>query len=217
MLRVGDAGPVGVAEPVLEEPWHLSYPFVFAHNGQIWMVPESGDNKSVTLYRADPFPHRWVRETTLLEGVEASDATLMQHNGRFWMFAATRDGAGSWSDTLSIFSADDLHGPWVASPLNPVLVDAAAARPAGAMMMRHNKLWRPIQDCRTGYGKGIGLAEVLRLDEHGFEQRIVANLQGGPDGPWQRLHTLNRAGRLECVDGSAYSQWGASVGRYLEP
>src|SRR5206468_5695682 len=100
-------GPCGPARPVLQEPWHLSYPFVFACDGQIWMIPESSAHGTVALYRADPFPRRWVHEATLLTGIEASDATVIRHHDRYWMFATTRDGAGSCSDTLSLFHAAD--------------------------------------------------------------------------------------------------------------
>ena len=209
-------GPSGPARPVLEEPWHLSYPFVFAHAGQVWMIPESVGNRSITLYRADPFPDRWVREETLVSDIEASDATLIHHGGCFWMLAATRDGAGSWSDTLSIFSAPDIRGPWQGHPLNPVLVDQGTARPAGAMVVRDGKLWRPVQDCTSGYGTGIGLAEVVRLDHERFEQSIHAVLRAEPNWPGRRFHTLNRVGQLECIDGSAYSPRNRLLARRLE-
>ena len=114
-----ESGPSGPARPVLEEPWHLSYPFLIAHDGEIWMIPESSASRSLTLYRADPFPSRWVPEAVLLSDIEASDATVIQHNGTFWMFAATRDGRGSWSDTLSIFHARDLRGPWKPTKATP--------------------------------------------------------------------------------------------------
>jgi hypothetical protein len=211
-----ERGPAGPAQPVLEEPWHLSYPFLLAHGGQIWMIPESSAAHTVNLYRADPFPHRWVREATLLSGIEASDATVIRHGGRFWMFAATRDGAGSWSDTLSIFSASDLHGAWHPHPLNPVLVDRASARPAGAMLVRNGRLYRPVQDCTHGYGTGIGLAEVVHLDHDGFEQKVHTVLRPDPQWPGRRLHTLNRAGWLECIDGSAYSPRSRLAARALE-
>jgi hypothetical protein len=205
VLPFDERGPTVPAQPVLQEPWHLSYPFVFEHAGQIWMVPESSTNRSVILYRADPFPHRWVKEAVLLTDIEASDATIVHHGGAFWMFAATRDGAGSWSDTLSLFSASDLRGPWTPHPGNPVLVDQASARPAGAMVVRDGRLWRPVQDCTFGYGTGIGLAEVTRLDHEGFEQNVHTVLRADPKWPGRRFHTLNRAGRLECIDGAAHS------------
>src|SRR5262245_3814107 len=136
------------------------------------MIPESSASRTVTLYRADPFPYCWKREDILIADVQASDATLVQTDGRFWMFAATRDDAGSWSDTLSIFFAPRLLGPWQPHRANPLLVDRAAARPAGGMVFRDGQLWRPVQDCSGGYGTGIGLAEVTRLTTDVFEQKM---------------------------------------------
>jgi hypothetical protein len=216
VVRFGQHGPIGPAEPVLEEPWHLSYPFVFEHAGQVWMIPESSSNRSIALYRARNFPHGWVKEATLVSDVEASDATLVRHDGLFWMLAATRDGLGSWSDTLSLFSAPALHGPWRPHAGNPVLIDQAAARPAGAIVTRHGRLWRPVQDCTAGYGTGIGLAEITRLDHDGFAQRLHGVLRADPSWPGRRLHTLNRAGRLECIDGAAYSPRSPQLARRLE-
>ena len=209
-------GPSGPAEPVLEEPWHLSYPFVFAHAGEVWMIPESSASRTVTLYRAQKFPYLWQREDILIADVQASDATLVQTDGRFWMFAATRDDAGSWSDTLSIFFAPQLQGPWRPHRANPVLVDQAAARPAGAMIFRDGQLWRPVQDCTEGYGTGIGLAEVTRLTPDVFEQRTHTVLRTEPGWPGRRLHTLNRAGSLECIDGAAYAPRSRFLARRLE-
>ena len=75
------------------------------------MIPESSANRRVSLYRADPFPQRWVKEADLLTGIEASDATIVRHGGRYWMFAAVRDGGGAYSDVLCLFSAPRLVGP----------------------------------------------------------------------------------------------------------
>src|SRR5262249_15349697 len=103
------------------------------------------------------------------------------------------------------WSAPDLLGPWTAHRRNPVLVDVATARPAGHVIRRDGKLIRPFQDCRNGYGTALGLAEITRLDDDAFEQRVETLLHPGPLWPRRRLHTLNRAGRLECIDGSAWS------------
>src|SRR5262249_34152275 len=55
-VAFGPNGPLGQPKPVLELPYHLSYPFVFERDGQMWMVPESGANRSVDLYRATAYP-----------------------------------------------------------------------------------------------------------------------------------------------------------------
>lgn len=203
--EVDVSGATGPVRRVLEEPWHLSYPFLFEDGGDIFMLPESSANRSLELYRADAFPHRWTRVATLMTGVELSDATLVRHGGRLWMFAAMRDGQGSPSDTLSLFSAPRLTAPWTAHGANPLIIDQRGARPAGGFFTRSGRLWRPVQDCANGYGTGIGLAEILRLDDGGFEQRIHTVLRPPAEWPGRRLHTLSRYGQLECIDGSAHS------------
>jgi hypothetical protein len=196
-------GPVGAPRPVLDTGSHLSYPFVFAHDDAMWMVPESSAAGTIDLYRAVSYPDRWVKEATLVSGIEASDSTLFQHGGRWWMLATVRDEGGAFSDALHGWSAPDIRGPWQPHEKNPLLVDIGAARPAGRVVRRGDRLIRPFQDCRAGYGAALGLAEITRLDEDGFAQRVEVILRPGPLWPGRRLHTLNRAGRLECIDGSA--------------
>jgi hypothetical protein len=190
---------------VLSSGVHLSYPFVFEDGGDMWMVPESSGARTIDLYRATSFPDGWRIERTLVSGVEASDATLFKNAGRWWMMATVRDGEGSCSDALHIWSASSLCGPWIPHRRNPVLIDISAARPAGRVVLRDDRLIRPVQDCRDGYGAALALAEITRLDNDCFEQSIITTLKPGNAWPGRRLHTLNRAGRLECIDGSAIS------------
>ena len=209
-VRFGPDGPLGTPRPVLEEPHHLSYPFVFRHDGQIWMVPESCAAGTVDLYRATAFPGGWVKETTLLSGIAASDATLFQREGRWWMMATVRHapaaaalGHGSYSDALHLWSAPALTGPWRPHARNPVLIDIASARPAGHVVARGGGLIRPVQDCRTGYGAALALARIDRLDDDGYAQTVETVLEAGPLWRGSRLHTLNAAGGFEFIDGSA--------------
>jgi len=197
-----EAGRPGPAVPVLEEPWHLSYPSLIKRDGQIFMIPESWTCREIVLYRAAEFPWRWERHAVLVEGVEASDATVVEHDGRLYMFAVVRDGVGGYSDTLAIWSAPDLFGPWQPHPQNPVLIDDRSARPAGNFVRRNGALFRPIQDCRRAYGAALSFMKVTRLDREGFAQEREGTISGGrPAWPGTRLHTLNYNGRLEAIDG----------------
>ena len=195
-------GPLGTPRPVLDIGTHLSYPFVFARDDAVFMIPETVATNTLDLYRAVSFPDRWEKEATLLPGIQASDATLFEHDGRWWMLACVRD-EGAFSDALHVWSAPDFRGPWQPHRRNPVLIDIASARPAGRVVSRDGALIRPFQDCRDGYGAALGLARITRLDDDVFEQQVETILRPGPLWPGRRLHTLNRAGRLECIDGSA--------------
>src|SRR5262249_29703369 len=124
-----EAGPVGTPHPVLETGCHLSYPFVFEHRGEMWMVPESSAHETIDLYRAISFPDRWIKEATLVTGIVASDPTLFEHAGRWWMLATVRDDGGAYSDALYIWSAPEVAGPWEPHRRNPLLVHIASPRP----------------------------------------------------------------------------------------
>lgn len=197
----GPDGRPGEPRPVLERPYHLSYPHVFAHAGQIWMIPETTAARRVELYRADPFPHRWVHAAVLLHDVVAADATLVREDGRWWMFAATAERQSSDWDALSLFHAPGLFGPWTQHPANPVLVDVTASRPGGAFYRRNGRLYRPAQDCSTGYGGALALCAVDRLDPEGYAQTRRALVRPGPGWPGRGLHTVNWSAGIEVVDG----------------
>ncbi len=201
-VRFEAGGPRGRPEPVLELETHLSYPFVFEADGQVWMIPESHASGTIDLYRATDFPRGWVHEAVLVDGVVASDATLLRHGGRWWLFATVRAGGGSYSDTLNLWHAPHFRGPWTPHRCNPVLIDVGSARAAGPVVARDGALIRPVQDCRGGYGAALGLARILRLDEGGYVQRVETRLGPGAAWPGSRLHMLSAAGGFEFIDGS---------------
>jgi len=203
VVEFGPRGPIGEATTIIEEPWHLSYPFLIEVEGELWMIPESSMSGRVPLYRCLDFPYRWERREPLLEGIEAADATVFAHQGRYYMTSVVREGIGGYSDTLAIHHAPSLFGPWRAHAMNPILIDSGAARPAGRVVERAGALWRPVQDCRKGYGRALRFARIDRLDPDHFEQTLAAPIESGPLWPGGRLHTVNRAGRLETIDGVA--------------
>ena len=91
VISVSEAGPDGEWSPprrVLEPDHHLSYPFVFEHEGTIYMLPETGEAARIELHRAVEFPHGWRLERVLLDGLTAVDATLHIEDGLLWLFAS---------------------------------------------------------------------------------------------------------------------------------
>lgn len=156
---------------VLREPFHLSYPFVFAADGEHWMVPESYVTGEVRLYRATAFPTRWTRETNLLSGAPFKDATPFRHGGHWWLLVET---SNHQHDQLRLFRADELRGPWTEHPASPVVsADAAFARPAGRPFVEQGRLYRLAQDCGSRYGRGVHAAEIVELTPTAYRERRV--------------------------------------------
>jgi hypothetical protein len=202
VIRIDKDGSHGEATKVLERPYHLSYPFVFEHGGDLYMVPESMANHAVELYRCTEFPNRWEFVRNLLQDVWAVDSTLLFHAGKWWLFANLLENkGGSASEELFVFYTDCfLTGTWTSHPMNPVVSDVATARPAGPIQERDGKLYRPSQDCSVRYGYAIRINEIATLSTEEYAEREVDTIK--PD--WGKnvlgTHTLAYAAGLTVVD-----------------
>ncbi len=195
-------GTTGTPFEVVRRPYHLSYPFLFEHEGAMYMIPETKGNRTIELYRATCFPAGWNLEAVLLRDIYAVDATIQKIGGKFWMFAGISNGRYSNCDELGIFFADALTGPWTPHPANPVISDVRSARPAGALFYEDGRLIRPSQDCAKAYGYALVFSEVLTLSETEYEERPIARL----DPTWVKgnlgTHTYSRTEQFEVIDGN---------------
>lgn len=66
-----------VPRVVLREDYHLSFPTVFAWEDGIYMIPESGANHSLNLYRCRSFPDEWELAAQFDVGRELCDFILL--------------------------------------------------------------------------------------------------------------------------------------------
>ncbi len=195
-----------VPQVALARDFHLSYPFTFALDGQLFMVPETAAKRTVELYRAEEFPSRWTFEATLLMDVAGVDATIVTHAGKLWLFVNVKEHGAHYSDELCIFFADSLTGPWMSHWLNPVLSDVRSARPAGRIFERDGVLIRPGQDSSRGYGRAVVLNRIDVLSEDDYREIPIARI----DRSWSKenvgTHTYNFDGDYEVVDGRRWER-----------
>jgi hypothetical protein len=178
---------------------HLSFPDVFHHEGDLFMIPESVSDGTVTLYRARRFPDEWVPEKVLFRG-NAADTASWRESDRFYFFTTLHDRDDRGIKTL-LFVADSLTGEWRLHSANPVSSDARHARGAGAIFRRHGRLFRPSQNCGPAYGHGLNLEEIVTLSEDRYEERTWCAVDPSAlPFPAVGVHTYNRCGALEAID-----------------
>lgn len=177
----------------------LAHPFVFAHGGDLWMLPEQPDADGLDLYRCTDFPEGWQRESRLIDA-RLHDATLFAQGGLLWIAAASEAFQSSAWDGLALYWATDLKGPWHPHPLNPVVVDAHAARPAGALWQADGALYRPAQDCAHGFGSALSIRRVVALTPETFAEDAVGSIAFQPSLRLAGPHAISRCGGLEVVD-----------------
>jgi hypothetical protein len=190
---------------VLREPFHLSYPHVFRHEGNFYIIPESREDQSVRLYRAINFPWEWRLEHTLLKG-DFADATIFRHNGLWWLYVL------EGMENLRLFHAPALQSQWLEHIKSPLIVsNLKISRPGGRILVMGEKIFRFAQDGVPLYGNCLHAMEVTQIDKAGYEESEVnespilkANRRG-----WNAvgmhhadIHQLPGSGWIACVDGA---------------
>ena len=199
-IEVFEHAEPGPATLVLQRPYHLSYPFVFAWNGSLYLLPETAANKTVELYECEAFPDRWRPHSVLLRGLSAFDATLWQASDRWWMFVNVAEPGADAHDELHLYWAATPLGPWTAHLRNPVVSDVRCARGAGPLFVQDGVLHRPSQDCSIAYGHSVCINRVEVLNEDVYRETMVDRLLPGWRPDVERVHTLAGSARLTVVD-----------------
>jgi hypothetical protein len=188
---------------VLEKPFHLSYPCVFRHRNNWYMVPETAANKTVELYRAADFPVKWEWVMNLWEDDELIDVTLHHDGQKWWMFACrSLHPAVSTNDQLFLYYSDDLFSKsWTPHPQNPIATHAENCRPAGRLFFQDGKLCRPAQNnASKQYGYGLVINEVLELNEYRYAEKPLVSYKPEQMG-LKACHHIDFNGTLMVIDG----------------
>ena len=189
---------------VLDEPFHLSYPYVFEYEGEYYLIPESCNSYSIRLYKAIDFPTQWSFCGILLSG-RFFDSSIFYHNGLWWLFTTDRN------DVLRLFYADKLIGSFTEHPKSPLIIgNEHIARPGGRVITFESRILRFAQDDYLTYGNRLRAFEVTTLTTVNYEEKEVTDmfpLQATGNG-WNALgmhnvdpHQISENKWIACVDG----------------
>ncbi len=198
------------ASPLLDVGSHQSYPFLFEQDDRLCLLPESRAAGALVLYAAQGIDGPWRPAATLDVPGGVADATLLHHADRWWLFAIYPDRLNP-ATQLGLWFADRPEGPWQEHPLSPVLTDVRSARPGGPCFIADGQLYRPAQDCSTGYGDRLAIKRITALTTERYAEELVRIVRPDPDGAFAfGLHTLTGVGAVTLIDGKRrVHDWGA--------
>lgn len=203
-----DGGNWAYQQIVLSESFHLSYPYVFEWKGDYYMIPESHEAEAVRLYKASRFPSEWTFIATLLQGPYFADSSILRHEDRWWLFV---DASPTMRhDTLRLYYANELTGPWLEHPKSPIIKgDASNARPAGRVLAHNGKIFRFAQNSLPFYGTDVRAFEITEMTAQTYQEQGLKQCILGPSGSgWNACgmhhidaHLLKDGSWLASVDG----------------
>jgi hypothetical protein len=187
---------------VLKENFHLSYPFIFKSDGQLYMCPETHEINEIRIYKCKNFPLEWELEKTLMKNISAVDTSIFFRENQWWLLTNMCSAKiNDFTNELHIYSSDHfLKNNWIPHENNPVIIDTLKGR-NGGLIIDDLDIYRVFQ--RQGfniYGEAIGLAKILKLnktyykedDKFKIEPNFFSNIHG--------THTFNYHKGLLVID-----------------
>lgn len=177
---------------ILDEPFHLSYPYVFKDGDHYYLIPESFEDNSIRLYKAEEFPTKWTFVKRLVEGRDYVDNSIVYYNNKWWLFSSV-----TTNDQLYLHYADSLTGPWQEHPMSPIVVDDAhKARPSGRMLILDGKLYRFTMDIKPSVGTHQVMAyEITEITLESYAERLAQEapvlMASGSGWNGQAMHQLD--------------------------
>jgi hypothetical protein len=177
---------------ILDEPFHLSYPYVFKSEGEYYLIPESFEDNSIRLYKADDFPTKWSYVKTLVEGRDYVDNSIIFYNDKWWLFSSV----GS-NDTLYLHYADSLTGSWQEHLQSPIVAgDVHKARPSGRMIIYDGNLYRFTMDINPPVGTHQVMAyEITEITPTNYSEQLAQEaaivMASGSGWNGQAMHQLD--------------------------
>ena len=152
---------------ILREPGHLSYPFVFGIDSDVFMTPESVYAQEVRLYRFENFPNRPRKVRSLLIG-DYVDTSPVKVDNSWFIFTTSLAGG------LELFFTDDIiNGVLTPHPKSPITTDPRFRRCGGVPINLNGKLYRLAQNCARTYGGNLTLMEIRAISRTEYEEGPV--------------------------------------------
>lgn len=183
---------------VISEPYHLSYPYIYEKNNQIFILPESGASGLLYCYKAINFPDCWEKVQILRRDVMLGDTTPFSWNGHDYALSYDVHDPDEYQlCLLDLENAEnDVHLRFLDYP--------ELRRPAGKPFL-HNECWiRPAQNCTNHYGEGL-VFYSFSMSEGQYEETLEKKLYPDElkysykillDG----MHTYNFNDEFEVID-----------------
>ena len=158
---------------VIEEHFHISFPYIFEYENNLYMIPETGDINSIRLYKCMEFPMRWEYQRDILTGRPFRDTMLFQYDRKWYLLTNLEDS----SVLIAYYNDNPITGEWIKHEKNPLIFDSNISRNGGILYGKNGGIVR----CRqkqdfNQYGASLSLAEITELTPSSFKEQEICKI-----------------------------------------
>lgn len=216
---IHEDGTASEPKIVIRKKYHLSFPFIFEKDDQIYIMPESCGEKNIRLFKAVSFPEKWEEDNIIVSNIFACDTILIKKDCQNYLLTSHQYLNPPKEKVIScwvrnrLFKIDDTYLKLFEENGSVVAEGEEGIRNAGAVFIDEGKLIRPGQNCKEGkYGKGLKFFEIKSIEPY------IENLLYEIDADEMRkhlmfdsdsfqllgTHTYNSSDNYEVIDFSYY-------------
>lgn len=177
---------------------HLSFPFIFSRDGEIYIIPEISKAMEISLFKAKKFPFEWEICSTIMKGEKYLDTILFEYKDIWYLFTSVSTNGTDCN--LRIFSSKDLFSQkWNEIQKPFILSGNFGSRMAGNIVNIDNKLIRIGQISEKCYGDGICLYEIIDINENSYKEKFIKKIMAS-DFTKDGIHTISHSENFVAID-----------------
>ena len=190
---------------IYEFKGHTSYPCIFEHNGNLYIIPETIDSKNVYLLRCVEWPYIWKNDGIILKDFECVDSTIAYVDKRLCVFLYTIEKRDLPSNSRKLYIADfDIDNKKICNIKMVKEYKTKDGRPGGHCLYLNGKMYRTVQPGNKFYGEKIEFSEFC-FEKNEYRENLVAeikpsNIKLNCNIPFKGIHTYNRSLHYEVID-----------------
>lgn len=182
---------------VLIKDYHLSFPFIFREGSEIFLMPETSENKRLEIYKASNFPTSWELFATAFEGEMVADPFFhTDKEGQRWLFINKQlDELSPMNSELYIYRVNSVTLEEITPhKQNPVLIDSRVARNGGCIFEKGGIIYRPSQRNTDGiYGRALNINRIQKLSLDEYKEEVVATYYPTFEKDVMAMHHLHQS------------------------
>ena len=187
---------------ILKFNYHLSYPFIWKKKKNIYLIPESSQNKSIQIWKSISFPYKWKLFKTIFKNEYCCDTTIIKDlNNNNWLFTnKSNDQTNDPNNELYIYKIIGNFEKFIPHKLNPVITDCRTARNAGSLSFT-NKILRPSQiNDSSGYGIGLNINKITLLNLESYKEKVIKTIYPNKKTMASGIHHINNSKSKVVID-----------------
>ena len=190
-------GEFTIPHEIIRKPYHMSYPCVFEYNDNVYMIPESSQNRTLELYKAkDRELLNWEFIKVLAQDVNWVDTTVFKNKFNIYLITYIQD-VDKYITEIYTLNMNNLSITRCCSFFSKENV----YRPAGNIFECEGVYYRPVQYNINCYGEKMQILRV-NVDDCDWKGTIVAEYTVETLGLKKvcKTHTYGKSENIEVVD-----------------